>query len=175
MMLVFLGEIYKIKKIKSLIIKNKKVFVILLGVIFLVLFVFFIKSMFNHENKEESSFYYFSDERVEIEGTKKHSSDKLSAPHCLKNICISEVIFSYSDNNYYGLNYVIKNNSSKEASGYFYMNYGEEKILIAYSSLEPGKSKRLSSSVQGKHFEINEDYTLSELTPQELENIHTSN
>ena len=173
-MLVLLGEDYKMKKLKGLIVKNRKKIVILLIIILIIIFLLVLKIIFNSKKEENSSFYDFSDEFVEIDGTKKYTSDKLSDLHCLNDICISEVVFSYINNNY-GVQYVIKNNSSKKASGYLYMKYGKQKILLAYSSLEPGKSKRMSSSVHGAQLEIEDDYTLVELTSKELKSIHVSN
>lgn len=163
------------KSIKDFIKKNKRVLIIILVIIVVfVLLLIFVRNIFTRRVEDYHSYYNFASDTVEIKGSKKYSTDQLSMPHCLKDICISEVVFTYVNNDY-GIQYVIRNNSSKKASGYLYMNYGDSRILLSYSSVEPGKTKRLSTSVHGREFKIYDDYSLSELTEEEKNKIRVGN
>ncbi len=160
------------RNLKEFIVNNKRTIVILVIVLLLVVCsVVIFKKISVKPTELHSEFYEFSSDEKEISGTQRYSNDLLTSEHCIGDICVRDVTFHYV-NKIQKIEYVILNNGKKKATGYLYMKYGNHKILLSYSSLEPGKTVKNTSQLFGVEFEQHDDYTLSELTEEEKAAIH---
>ena len=163
-----------IQKIKEFIHRNKRIMIILFIIFLLLLFfAFSFQEIFMNHKKNHSEFQEFSDDVKELNGTKVYSNDQLTKEHCLGDICVYDVSFRYV-NQIQVVDYTIKNRSKKTLTGDLYMHYGDEKILLSYYSLKPGKTVKRSFQMFGSNFVEQEDYTLSELTDEERKAIQVS-
>ena len=166
------------------IIKNKKILIIIILILLAVVaiclgFVFSSKGdtpKKEKENKTEeyysNSRYDYSDEVVEPTGTEVVKNESMSKEHCLNNICVSDAVF-YSNDEMGRVECKVTNRTSKTATGFIKLNFGSNSLIVTYEKLKPGKSVNTTAEFFDMDFGKVEDFTLEELTEEELSNIIT--
>lgn len=112
-----------------------------------------------------------SDKVVELDGTKKYQTEAMTKEHCINKICLYDVTV-FSATNIGRVEYIIENKSTEVKSGYLKLMFKNKYVFIAYSKLEPNKSKRSSTQFTGTFTKV-DDYTLVEMTEEEIKNINT--
>ncbi len=159
------------KSVRDFIIKYKRIILIVFILLLIVLFsVIIIKKVFVKKHVNYSEFQEYSDDVKELTGTKKYSNNQLVKEHCLGDICILDVTIRYV-NKIQIVEYVVKNNSKKTKTGHLFMVFGDNNYLLSYDSLKPGKTVKNSFQMFGSEFKTADDYTLRELTKEEIESI----
>lgn len=156
------------KKVKKIISNKKTLLIVIISILVIIFITIILKNTFNKKEENPASMK-ISDKVVEIEGTKKYESDAFSKAHCINDVCIYDVVV-YSATNIGRVEYIIENQSSEVKSGYLKLHFGDKLIFIAYQSLEPNKSKRASTQFTGD-FSTVDDYTLEEMSKDEIKNI----
>lgn len=160
--------------------KNKKIVIILiicLSLLLIILGVFLAsnnsnKPKKNKENKTNNS-YKISKNQEELENTQIVETDNLKAPHCIDNICISNVVMYYADKRG-RVTYTITNNSNEIISGRLKMNFGSDYIIVSYQDIKMGEMFEDVSYFDDKSFEKVDDYKLEKLTDSEKSKIIVS-
>ena len=114
--------------------------------------------------------YQFSEEVVSYPGSQEYSNDDLKKEHCQDNICIINLTFQYADN-LGRVDYTILNKTKKTVTGYYYLIFGEQKLLVAFKDLAPGKSVTTYSQYFGIEIEDKTGYVLRKATEEELSKI----
>ena len=157
------------KKLKK---RKKMLLGMLIGVSFVIVVV--VAVILAPGKKEESTFkndnYYISGEIKEATGTKEYSNETLQSKHCLDDICISEAKFYYLDNQG-RVDYVIENVGSTKKSGLYKMVFGEDKLIISFKNLEPGKTHKSTAQYLDKTISDMNDYSLEYLTEEEKNSV----
>ena len=147
---------------------------LIICIAFCFLFLSSGKDKKKEEIKSDRNKYNFSNQITEVEGTQYYTNDSLQSSHCLEDICIERASFFYNGNNG-RVEYTIKNQSNKKASGYLKMVFGNKALYVSYKDLEPGKSVRSVSSYLDVKISNKEDYRLEKLTKDEMRKIKVSN
>ena len=162
---------------------SKKLIVILILVLLAVFaFVIGIVILYKTDNKgndkdNDNKKEYYSNTRYnytgkikEPEGTVVVKNNAMSKEHCLNDICVSDATF-YSNDEMGRVDCTVTNKKLKKVTGYLKLNFGNNSLIIMYKDLEPGKSTKTSAQFFDMDFGKVEDYTLQELTDEDLKNI----
>lgn len=158
------------EKVKKIINNKKTLLIIIISILIIILIAIILKNSFT-KKKENPTSMKISDKVVELDGTKKYESDSFSKEHCIQDICLYDVTV-YSASNIGRVEYIIENKSSEVKSGYLKLYFGDKLVFISYSKLEPNKSMRGSTQFTGDFSNVN-DYTLAEMTKDEINNIES--
>lgn len=158
---------------KSKLIENKNLKIILPIILFFVLILIVAlasKADKNRDDKVLEDGYTISNEVVELPGTNIISNEALNATKCIDDICLSDVKI-YSAEGIGRVECMAVNNTSEVKSGNIEITLGEAKILISYKNLEPGESRKLEAGYGGGTIENVNDYSIRFLTPEEEKEI----
>ncbi len=149
--------------------KNRILIIVILLIILIVVgVILFINS--KPKDTGRGNDYKFKEEVIEIPGTITYKNDELSAKHCLKKICIENVVFYYNDK-VGRVEYTITNTSKKKKSGYLKMVFNNNSLIVAYNDLESMETIKSESQYMGIEIEDKSDYKLVELTEEEINKI----
>lgn len=154
---------------KNWINKNRKILIICLIILVIILLVIIGIFIFGNPKKKEVNIYNYTNKSEELPGSKEYTSNKLKASHCLKKICVENVVFHYTDNAG-RVDLTVYNKTNKKKSGYLKMVFKEQELVIIYD-VDGGGRIQTSSNYEGFEIKDKENYTLEELSKEEIEEI----
>lgn len=156
---------------KKFITENMKIIIIILSILILLLIIIgLIFAAKTTKDRNDQTDYTFSNEVVELPGTKILKSDKLAEEHCLDNICVSDVII-YTVNNEGRMECNITNKSNDTKSGYLRLKFNKESLIISYQDLSPDSSSKATAQYTNKKIDNINDYSLEKLTKEEIKTL----
>ena len=154
-------------------IKNNKILIIIIAIVISVIIGLILFFTSGNGKETPGNSYIFSTEKSEIPGTITYSNEKLASKHCLNDVCISDVVFYYKDDQG-RVEYKITNNSSnyrKAKSGYLKMVFDDKSLLVVYNNLRSGVTVKSQAQYMGMEIKNKEDYKLEKLTKKEISKL----
>lgn len=128
----------------------------------------------NPQDNTHKNNYDISEKVIEMPGTKIITNDNMKAEHCLNDICLTNATF-YSNGKVGRVECIIINKTSEVKSGYLKLLVNGKNLILSYDNLEPQSEKKAIIRYKGADLSSVEDYTLSNLSDQEVKAIIDNN
>ena len=152
--------------------KNKNKIIISVIILLLIfILIYLILNLHTSKTSKGTNNYRFKSGTIELPGTNTITNDTLQTGHCLNNeICIENVKIYYI-NNEGRVDYTIHNIKNITKSGYLKLIFGNEYLIVAYRNLGGNKSIKTSSYYENIDLSNIKNYTVAELTTDEISQI----
>lgn len=154
--------------------KNKNKIIISVIILLLIfILIYLILNLHTSKTSKGTNNYRFKSGTIELPGTNTITitNDTSQTGHCLNDeICIENVKIYYI-NNEGRVDYTIHNMKNITKSGYLKLIFGNEYLIVAYRNLGGNKSIKTSSYYENINLSNITNYTVDELTTDEISQI----
>ncbi len=160
----------KIKKLKGI----NKIYIVVPLIVFLSLFLIVLgvySITLKNKKYDENNYNFYrivpGDKKLKDENT--ITSDKLSYPHCINDLCVENVIV-HSGNSIGRVDYTVRNKSNETLNGYLKLVFNDRNVIIFYN-VDGNSTFKSVAQYNGFTIENVDDYSLEYLNDKDLQLI----